>query len=94
MLKKGKSSWCAKEQHLSFGQLPSAYLESDPVFYLKTYIYMYLHYQILQEGLTRNLQAFARFLETASFSPAMKSGSSQIQRVGDNSINYHYQPPE
>ena len=48
----------------------------DPVFYSKTYIYTYLREEILQEGLTRNLQAFARFLETASFSPAMKSGSS------------------
>jgi predicted AAA+ superfamily ATPase len=52
---------------LSFGQLPSAYMESDPADYLESYIHTYLREEILQEGLTRNLQAFARFLLEVDF---------------------------
>jgi predicted AAA+ superfamily ATPase len=45
---------------LSLGQLPSVYVESDPADYLKSYIHTYLREEVLQEGLTRNLQTFAR----------------------------------
>ena len=65
---------------LSFGQLPSAYMESDPVDYLESYIHTYLREEILQEGLTRNLQAFARFLEAASFSQASLLNISAVAR--------------
>ena len=65
---------------LSFGQLPSAYIESDPVDYLESYIHTYLREEILQEGLTRNLQAFARFLEAASFSQASLLNISAVAR--------------
>ncbi|MDP3790100.1 MAG: ATP-binding protein [Candidatus Omnitrophota bacterium] len=53
---------------LKFGQLPSAYNESDPKKYLESYVKTYLEEEIRQEGLTRNLAAFSRFLEAASFS--------------------------
>ena len=46
------------EHSLSFGQLPSTYIESDPADYLESYIHTYLREEIQQEGLTRNLQAF------------------------------------
>lgn len=56
------------ERSLNFGQLPSAYTEQDPKKYLESYVRTYLEEEIRQEGLTRNLAAFSRFLETASFS--------------------------
>jgi predicted AAA+ superfamily ATPase len=53
---------------LNYGQLPCAYTESDPKSYLESYVKTYLEEEVRQEGLTRNLSAFSRFLEAASFS--------------------------
>ncbi len=53
---------------LKFGFLPSIFFEEDPKKYLESYISTYLYQEILHEGLTRDLPAFGRFLETASFS--------------------------
>jgi len=49
------------------GMLPMAQFENHEE-YLQSYIKTYLDQEILQEGLTRNLSSFNRFLETASFS--------------------------
>ncbi|MBI4604404.1 MAG: ATP-binding protein [Planctomycetes bacterium] len=56
------------KRSLRFGQLPSAYVEDDPQAYLESYVKTYLKEEVQQEGLTRNVGAFARFLEAASFS--------------------------
>lgn len=56
------------EKSLEFGQLPSVYQEASPKKYLESYVQTYLKEEVEQEGLTRNISAFARFLETASFS--------------------------
>ena len=53
---------------LQYGMLPSVYMETDPKKYLESYVKTYLEEEIQQEGLTRNLSAFTRFLEAASFS--------------------------
>lgn len=53
---------------LRYGNLPSVYTEADPKRYLESYVKTYLQEEIQQEGLTRNLAAFSRFLEAASFS--------------------------
>ena len=53
---------------LRYGQLPSVYVEAEPKKYLESYVKTYLEQEIRQEGLTRNLGAFSRFLEAASFS--------------------------
>lgn len=56
-------------QHaLKYGLLPHAVTSADPAHYLETYVTTYLREEILQEGITRNLSEFARFLEVASFS--------------------------
>lgn len=65
---------------LQFGQLPMAYLESDPKAYLKSYVKTYLQEEIQQEGLTRNLGAFTRFLEAASFSQGSILNISAVAR--------------
>jgi predicted AAA+ superfamily ATPase len=58
------------EKSLKYGHLPSICSENDPADYLASYVRTYLREEVQQEGLTRNLQAFARFLEAASFSQA------------------------
>ncbi|MEK6624332.1 MAG: AAA family ATPase [Bdellovibrionota bacterium] len=56
------------EKSLQYGQLPKAYLDPAPDEFLHAYIKTYLKEEVMQEGLTRNIEAFARFLEAASFS--------------------------
>jgi len=65
---------------LLVGNLPSVYSETDPADYLAGYVRTYLREEVQQEGLTRNLQAFARFLEAASFSQASALNISEVAR--------------
>ncbi|WP_423063319.1 ATP-binding protein [Candidiatus Paracoxiella cheracis] len=65
---------------IHYGQLPSIPSEPDPALYLKTYVKTYLREEVLQEGLTRNLGIFSRFLETASFSQGSLLNTSAIAR--------------
>lgn len=67
-------------QSLQFGNLPSVFSEDDPADYLASYVHTYLREEVQQEGLTRNLQAFARFLEAASFSQASTLNISEVAR--------------
>lgn len=67
-------------QSLQFGNLPSIYSEDDPADYLASYVHTYLREEVQQEGLTRNLQAFARFLEAASLSQASTLNISEVAR--------------
>lgn len=68
------------EHSLKYGQLPCAYKEHNPKAYLKSYVKTYLEEEIQQEGLTRNLAGFARFLEAASFSQGSVLNISSIAR--------------
>jgi predicted AAA+ superfamily ATPase len=65
---------------LRHGQLPAAYVEKRPAAFLKTYVQTYLREEVQQEGLTRNLGAFARFLEAASFSQGSVLNVSAVAR--------------
>jgi len=65
---------------LRYGQLPCAYTESDPKGYLESYVKTYLEEEVRQEGLTRNLGAFYRFLEAASFSQGSVLNISSVAR--------------
>ncbi len=53
---------------LRYGCLPFACTSESPQDYLKSYAATYLREEVQQEGLTRNIGAFGRFLEAASFS--------------------------
>src|SRR3990170_5651660 len=68
------------DHSLRYGQLPSVYTEADPQKYLEAYVKTYLEEEIRQEGLTRNLSAFARFLEAASFSQGSILSISSVAR--------------
>ena len=54
------------ERALLFGMLPMAVTTDSPRDYLRTYAETYLVQEIQAEALTRNLGAFARFLEIAA----------------------------
>lgn len=68
------------DKSLTFGHLPSIFSEENPKKYLESYVQTYLETEISQEGLTRNLSAFARFLETASFSQGSVLNTTEVAR--------------
>jgi len=68
------------EHSLRFGFLPSAYVDADPKRFLQSYVATYLKEEVEHEGLTRNIGAFSRFLEAASFSQASSVNISQVAR--------------
>lgn len=68
------------ERALHYGCLPTIYVEPNPEDYLKGYVQTYLREEVLQEGLSRNLGAFSRFLESSSFSQADVLNMAAISR--------------
>jgi predicted AAA+ superfamily ATPase len=60
------------------GMLPMAVTSEAPARFLASYVRTYLKEEVEQEGLTRQIGSFARFLETASFSQASIMSVSQI----------------
>ncbi len=65
---------------LNFGHLPMVYTDPDPEKYLNSYLKTYLREEVMQEGLTRNLGAFSRFLEAASFSQGSVLNTTEVAR--------------
>jgi uncharacterized protein len=63
---------------LDHGMLPMAFTSDTPKKYLASYVKTYLKEEVEQEGLTRRLDSFARFLEVASFSQAAILSTSQV----------------
>ena len=72
-------SFCLKKS-LVWGHWPAIPSEKNPDLFLKAYVQTYLREEVLQEGLTRNLGSFSRFLETASFSQGSVLNISEIAR--------------
>jgi predicted AAA+ superfamily ATPase len=68
------------EHALTLGMLPATYSYDDAKGYLATYVDTYLREEVIQEGVTRNVTAFARFLEVASFSQGATVNASEIAR--------------
>jgi uncharacterized protein len=65
---------------LQYGGLPFACTEPEPSPYLKSYVTTYLREEVQQEGYAKNLAAFARFLEAASFSQGSVLNMAAIAR--------------
>jgi len=65
---------------IKYGLLPSVIGHPDPKKYLESYVQTYIREEVVQEGLTRNIGAFARFLEVASFSQGQVLNVSEISR--------------
>ena len=68
------------KRSLLYGHLPQAYGLKNPTRFLKSYVETYLKEEIQQESLTRNLPAFSRFLEAASFSQGSPLNVSGVAR--------------
>jgi predicted AAA+ superfamily ATPase len=66
---------------LSYGLLPSVYFSENPRSQLRDYVGLYLKEEILAEGLTRNLPAFSRFLESAA---AMNGKMINFTKIGND----------
>lgn len=65
---------------VKYGLLPSVIGHPDPKKYLESYVQTYIREEVIQEGLTRNVGAFTRFLEVASFSQGQVLNVSEIAR--------------
>lgn len=66
---------------LKYGLLPMIYQDDINIdLYLESYITTYLREEVLQEGITRNIGEFARFLEIASFSQGATLSLAEISR--------------
>ena len=76
---KGDFQW---KKALIQGMLPRAQ-EPDFQDYLQSYIRIYLDQEIQQEGLTRRLDDFSRFLEVASFSQGQVLNISAVSREAE-----------
>lgn len=74
---------------LEFGHMPSIYDKKnlDKADYLNSYIKTYLKEEVMQEGLARDLSAFSRFLEAASFSQGSTLNMSEIAREASVKAN-------
>lgn len=65
---------------LQYGMIPVVRDSGNPSASLHAYIDLYIREEVQMEGLTRNIGAFARFLEAASFSHAAVINISNIAR--------------
>ena len=82
------------ERTLLYGTLPVAVTGDNPQEYLRTYAETYLIQEVQAEALTRNLGAFARFLEIAARQNAQVTNLTGIARdVGINrrTIQNHFE---
>ena len=68
------------ERVLKFGLLPKAVVKEDPKKYLGAYAHVYVKEEVIEEGITRNIAAFTKFLKIASFSQAQLINASEISR--------------
>jgi predicted AAA+ superfamily ATPase len=65
---------------LRYGMIPVVRDSDKPPASLQAYIDLYIREEVQMEGLTRNIGAFARFLEAASFSHGSVLNISNISR--------------
>lgn len=65
---------------LQFGMLPPVWNQEKPKLFLQSYIKTYLREEIQEEGLTRSLPAFSRFLEAATYSQGAVLNISNVAR--------------
>ena len=82
------------ERTLLFGMLPMAVTTDSPQDYLRTYAETYLVQEIQAEALTRNLGAFARFLEIAARQNGQVANAAGIARdagINRRTVQNHFE---
>lgn len=82
------------EEALQFGTLPSAVIDKPSrIDYLEAYVGTYLREEIREEALTRNVNAFGRFLEVAALMHGQGVNLSNIARdsaVSRNTVTTYF----
>lgn len=81
-------------QRVRYGSLPMAVDAQDPRPYLRTYAETYLVQEVQAEALTRNVGAFARFLEVAARHNAQTTNATAIAKavgVGRDTVRAHFE---
>ncbi len=68
------------KKYLLVGGLPEAYMSPDAEEFLHSYISTYLYEEIIQESLVRNLESFARFLQSASLAQGCVLNMTAVAR--------------
>lgn len=68
------------DPYLERGLLPLVVEAKEPAETLASYISLYINDEVKAEGLVRNLDSFARFLESISFANAKQYNVSEISR--------------
>ena len=79
---------------LQRGLIPSHYLSIDPKRSLQSYVNDYLKEEIREEGLTRNLPAFTRFLDAVGYSNGELINRANIARdcgVDSKTVKEYFQ---
>ena len=82
------------ERVLPFGTLPVAVTGDSPHEYLRTYAETYLMQEVQAEALTRNLGAFARFLEIAARQNAQVTNVTGVARdagINRQTVQNHFE---
>jgi predicted AAA+ superfamily ATPase len=68
------------EEALKYGLLPLRFDDATPLDTLKTYVALYLEEEVKAEGIVRNIEPFARFLEAISFSHGSQLNLTNVAR--------------
>jgi predicted AAA+ superfamily ATPase len=79
---------------LNHGALPVHYLLPDPKPLLKAYVNNYLKEEIIDEAVTRNIPAFARFLEIVGLTHGQQHNYANVAResgVSASTVRNYYQ---
>lgn len=82
------------QRALRFGMLPMAVTSDVPQDYLRSYAETYLVQEIQAEALTRNLGAFARFLEIAARQNGQVTNAASIARdtgINRRTVQHHFE---
>jgi len=81
-------------QTFNHGLLPSHYLSNQPLRMLRAYVNDYLREEIQEEGIVRNLPAFARFMDLVGFTNGQLLNFTNIARdcaVDAKTVKEYYQ---
>jgi uncharacterized protein len=82
------------DRYFHHGGLPVHYLIDDPVPRLKAYVNAYIREEIIDESATRNVPAFARFLQVVALTHAQQINYANIARetgVSPSTVRSYFQ---
>lgn len=82
------------ERYFHHGGLPAHYLVDDPEPRLKAYVNAYIREEIIDESATRNVPAFARFLQVVALTHAQQINYANIAResgVSPGTVRSYFQ---